>query len=169
MSAGDCLFVQCTLSCHDFALRRRSGAQWDKQHGVDVERERLLARTRDAVARGLLAGNLWHTASNAEHARPMLQVRRVPFGSADSTTQPGECEIIAFMAPRMNSHLRYWMLQLFALWNTLTCEFCLQTMKITHQMTALLLICMTCRLSLHLSPTFPLCTWANLWPLFQHL
>lgn len=78
-------FVQYTLSCHELALRRRSGAQWDKQHGVDVERERLLARTRDAVARGLLAGNLWHTASNAEHARPMLQVQHVPFGSADST------------------------------------------------------------------------------------
>ncbi len=46
---------------------------------MGVERERLLARTREAVAKGLAAGNLWHTASNAEHARPMLQVgRRVP-------------------------------------------------------------------------------------------
>jgi hypothetical protein len=47
---------------------------WDKQHGVDVERRRLLERTRELVARGLGAGNLWHSASHAEHARPMLQV-----------------------------------------------------------------------------------------------
>lgn len=52
----------------------RSGAVWDKQHGVDVERRRLLERTRDLVANGLGAGNLWHTATHAEHARPMLQV-----------------------------------------------------------------------------------------------
>jgi len=52
----------------------RSGAQWDKQHGVDVERERLMAHTRDAVAKGLASGNMWHAATNAEHARPMLQV-----------------------------------------------------------------------------------------------
>ena len=58
-------------------LRRfccRSGAQWDKQHGVDVERERLLAHTREAVTKGLASGNMWHAATNAEHARPMLQV-----------------------------------------------------------------------------------------------
>ncbi len=48
---------------------------WDKQHGVDVERRRLLERTRELVARGLGAGNLWHSASHAEHARPMLQAR----------------------------------------------------------------------------------------------
>lgn len=48
---------------------------WDKQYGVDVERRRLLEATREAVARGLAAGNLWHTATHAEHARPMLQVR----------------------------------------------------------------------------------------------
>ena len=42
---------------------------------MGVERERLLARTRDAVTKGLAAGNMWHAASNAEHARPMLQVR----------------------------------------------------------------------------------------------
>ena len=47
---------------------------WDKQHGVDVERRRLLERTRELVSRGLGAGNLWHSASHAEHARPMLQV-----------------------------------------------------------------------------------------------
>jgi hypothetical protein len=55
-------------------MLRRSGAQWDKQHGVHVERDRLLAFTRDAVAKGLMSGNFWHTATNAEHARPMLQV-----------------------------------------------------------------------------------------------
>lgn len=47
---------------------------WDKQHGVGVERARLLEATREAVARGLAAGNMWHTATHAEHARPMLQV-----------------------------------------------------------------------------------------------
>lgn len=52
----------------------RAGAVWDKQHGVDVERRRLLEATREAVSRGLAAGNMWHTASHAEHARPMLQV-----------------------------------------------------------------------------------------------
>jgi hypothetical protein len=51
---------------------------WDKQYGVDVERRRLLEVTREAVARGLAAGNLWHTATHAEHARPMLQVRGHP-------------------------------------------------------------------------------------------
>jgi len=56
-------------------LPSRGGGGWDKQHGVSVERRRLLARTREAVARGLLASNLWHSASHAEHARPMLQVR----------------------------------------------------------------------------------------------
>ena len=55
----------------------RAGAIWDKQHGVDVERRRLLERTRELVSRGLGAGNLWHSASHAEHARPMLQVRSV--------------------------------------------------------------------------------------------
>ncbi len=53
----------------------RGGGGWDKQHGVSVERRRLLARTREAVARGLLASNLWHSASHAQHARPMLQAR----------------------------------------------------------------------------------------------
>ena len=53
----------------------RGNAAWDKQTGVGVERERLLARTRDAVTKGLAAGNMWHAASNAEHARPMLQAR----------------------------------------------------------------------------------------------
>ena len=63
----------CTQSC-------RGGTAWDKQHGVGVERRRLLARTREAVARGLLASNLWHSASHAEHARPMLQARAdVPY------------------------------------------------------------------------------------------
>ena len=41
---------------------------------MDVERERLVAHTREAVAKGLASGNMWHAATNAEHARPMLQV-----------------------------------------------------------------------------------------------
>lgn len=49
-------------------------ATWDKQHGVGVEQARLLERTRQLVARGQSVGNLWHTATHAEHARPMLQV-----------------------------------------------------------------------------------------------
>jgi hypothetical protein len=53
-----------------------SGATWDKQHGVDVERKRLLEFTRQMVAAsgGAVAGNIWHTATHAEHARPMMQV-----------------------------------------------------------------------------------------------
>lgn len=61
-------------SAHMPLVLCRSGAVWDKQHGVDVERRRLLERTRELVANGLGAGNLWHTATHAEHARPMLQV-----------------------------------------------------------------------------------------------
>ena len=52
-----------------------SGATWDKQHGVDVERRRLLEFTRQMMAAGGVAGNIWHTATHAEHARPMMQVR----------------------------------------------------------------------------------------------
>ncbi len=52
----------------------RTGATWDKQHGVDVERQRLLAQTRDLVNKGLQADHLWHTATHADYARPMLQV-----------------------------------------------------------------------------------------------
>lgn len=52
----------------------RAGEKWDKQHGVGVERAELVARTRDAVARGLQAGHFWHVATHAQHARPMLQV-----------------------------------------------------------------------------------------------
>lgn len=53
-----------------------SGATWDKQHGVDVERRRIMAATQELVAAGRAgsAGSLWHTATHAEHARPMLQV-----------------------------------------------------------------------------------------------
>ena len=54
--------------------RCRVGNTWDKQHGVAVERKRLLQHTQELVARGLQAGTFWHTAQNAEHARPMLQV-----------------------------------------------------------------------------------------------
>ena len=41
---------------------------------MDVERERLVAHTREAVTKGLASGSMWHAATNAEHARPMLQV-----------------------------------------------------------------------------------------------
>ncbi len=52
---------------------------WDKQHGVDVERQRLLAQTRDLVNKGLQADHLWHTATHADYARPMLQVLLLVF------------------------------------------------------------------------------------------
>ena len=39
-----------------------------------MERERLVAHTREAVTKGLASGSMWHAATNAEHARPMLQV-----------------------------------------------------------------------------------------------
>lgn len=71
------LFCHVGSGCEAAPAPCRAGAVWDKQHGVGVERARLLEATRDAVARGLAAGNLWHTASHAEHARPMLQVRSV--------------------------------------------------------------------------------------------
>ena len=55
----------------------RAGERWDKQHGVGVERAELMARTRDAVARGQQTGHLWHAATHIEHARPMLLVSPV--------------------------------------------------------------------------------------------
>lgn len=61
-----------------FCVWGRAGEKWDKQHGVGVERAELVARTRDAVTKGLAAGHLWHVATHAEHARPMLQARK-PF------------------------------------------------------------------------------------------
>lgn len=54
--------------------RGGKGAKWDKAHGAQLERAKLLQKTRDLVAQGLLAPNLWHTAAHAQHARPMLQV-----------------------------------------------------------------------------------------------
>ena len=59
-----------------FAFICRSGT-WDKQHGVDVERRRLLSQTRDLVNKGLQSEHEWHTVSHADYARPMLQVRHV--------------------------------------------------------------------------------------------
>lgn len=56
----------------------RTGATWDKQHGVDVERQRLLAQTRDLMNKGMQADHLWHTATHADYARPMLQVIAPP-------------------------------------------------------------------------------------------
>ena len=41
---------------------------------MGVERAELMARTRDALARGMQTSHLWHAASHAEHARPMLLV-----------------------------------------------------------------------------------------------
>ncbi len=81
---------------------------WDKQHGVDVERRRLLERTRELVARGLGAGNLWHSASHAEHARPMLQVclLRVPNSGQEFQLRYGTTSLQAcgLFVP---SHCRY--------------------------------------------------------------
>lgn len=63
-----------------------SGNPWDKQHGVDIERKRLLDMTAKILAvsatpggiggtPGIASGSfLWHTATHAEHARPMMQV-----------------------------------------------------------------------------------------------
>lgn len=41
---------------------------------MDVERHRLLAQTRDLMTKGMQADHLWHTATHADYARPMLQV-----------------------------------------------------------------------------------------------
>ena len=77
-----------------------SGASWDKQHGVDIERQRLLELTGQLLASASAASasasasggrarsggggpgpgpstatlGVWHSATHAEHARPMMQV-----------------------------------------------------------------------------------------------
>lgn len=52
----------------------RSLGGWDKQRGADMERRFILETAEKEVAKGAVSGNLWHTATHAEHARPMLQV-----------------------------------------------------------------------------------------------
>ena len=59
----------------DARLHGRGNGEWDKQHGVDVERARLLKHTRELVAKGQQAEHIWHAATHVEHVRPMLQVR----------------------------------------------------------------------------------------------
>lgn len=54
-----------------------AGNAWDKQHGVDVERRRLLevtAQLFDNSPGGGAGASLWRAATHAEHARPMMQV-----------------------------------------------------------------------------------------------
>ena len=83
----------------------RSGATWDKQHGVDVERQRLLTQTRDLVNKGLQADHLWHTATHADYARPMLQVSLLFYAFAvlcciswkDAQARAGTCH--AYVPP----------------------------------------------------------------------
>ncbi|DBA73285.1 hypothetical protein WJX77_003623 [Trebouxia sp. C0004] len=73
-SSAQNLKLAAAMGLTQLMLPFRTGATWDKQHGVDVERQRLLAQTRDLVNKGLQADHLWHTATHADYARPMLQV-----------------------------------------------------------------------------------------------
>ncbi|KFM27432.1 Brefeldin A-inhibited guanine nucleotide-exchange protein 2 [Auxenochlorella protothecoides] len=76
-------------------------AAWDKAHGVDVERRRLASLTREVVAAGGTAGNLWHSATHAEHARPMLQAGAAPLAAglaaalADAASPPEVARALA--------------------------------------------------------------------------
>ncbi len=51
---------------------RRGG--WDKQRGADAERRAMMEMAERELAKGMLSGNVWHSAQHAEHVRPMLQV-----------------------------------------------------------------------------------------------
>lgn len=69
-----CTFIQkCTIKHNRVVSSYRSGA-WEKQHGGDDERKRLLTQTRDSLTKGLQSDHEWHTVSHADYARPMLQV-----------------------------------------------------------------------------------------------
>jgi len=61
-------------------LRGCRSDKWDKQHGVDVERARLMKHTREVVAKGQQqqAEHVWHTASHVQHVTAMLQVTSPP-------------------------------------------------------------------------------------------
>ena len=61
---------------------------WDKQRGADAERRLILELAEKEVARAALSGNVWHSATHAEHARPMLQVGGKPV----SLKQPPACD-----------------------------------------------------------------------------
>lgn len=51
-----------------------SGAAWDKQLAVRIERQRLETFTAQLLASGQGGGGRWSAATHAEHARPMMQV-----------------------------------------------------------------------------------------------
>jgi hypothetical protein len=63
---------------------------WDKARGVDAERKLIMEMAEKEVARAALSGNVWHSATHAEHARPMLQVRvaRCALPSASAGAPP---------------------------------------------------------------------------------
>ncbi len=86
-----------------------AGASWDKQHGVDVERQRLLELTGQILSTsgagtgiGINAvpgsGTMWHAATHAEHARPMMQVSGGTVGKALATALAGAGNLIEAMA-----------------------------------------------------------------------
>jgi hypothetical protein len=89
-----------------------AGASWDKQHGVDVERQRLLELTGQILSTsgsgnsgsvlGVNAvpgsGTMWHAATHAEHARPMMQVSGTAVGKALATALSGAANLIEAMA-----------------------------------------------------------------------
>jgi len=85
-----------------------AGASWDKQHGVDVERQRLLELTSQLLSTpgagtGIRivvpgSGTMWHAATHAEHARPMMQVSGVAVGKALATALAGASNLIESMS-----------------------------------------------------------------------
>ena len=94
-----------------------SGATWDKQYGVHVERQRLLELTGQLLAQtpggshdsGGLSGTasspiaIWHTASHSEHARPMMQVTGDAIGKAfDAYLQ--SCDSVSEAAPVLEAY-----------------------------------------------------------------
>jgi hypothetical protein len=67
--------LAAALGLTQLALPFRALAGWDKAKGVETERRHLMELAEKEVARAAMGTNVWHTATHAEHTRPMLQVR----------------------------------------------------------------------------------------------
>ena len=67
--------LAAALGLTQLALPFRALAGWDKAKGVETERRHLMEFAEKEVARAAMGSNVWHTATHAEHTRPMLQVR----------------------------------------------------------------------------------------------
>lgn len=108
--------LAAALGLRKFTAPFWSGAKWDKQYGVDIERKRLLELTGQLLAQtpggghssGGIAGtvapiSIWHTATHSEHARPMLEVSGKYIGYAfDSALD--RCSSVAEAAPILEAY-----------------------------------------------------------------